>query len=93
MQYQTNIYVKRNQLIEYESEKRVRENGHFRLEGKDYIVRDCGYSQHSLQRLIEKYAITIPKIENGYLEFLSMTTYNLLYNSLINEAPHKISVV
>ena len=29
-----------DELIEYGSEKRVRENGHFRLEGKDYIVRD-----------------------------------------------------
>jgi len=29
-----------DELIEYGSEKGVRENGHFRLEGKDYIVRD-----------------------------------------------------
>jgi GTP-binding protein YchF len=29
-----------DELIEDGSEKRVRENGHFRLEGKDYIVRD-----------------------------------------------------
>jgi hypothetical protein len=29
-----------NELIEYRSEKGVRGNGHFRLEGKDYIVRD-----------------------------------------------------
>ncbi len=29
-----------DELIECGSEKRVRENGHFRLEGKDYIVRD-----------------------------------------------------
>ncbi|MGD1152609.1 MAG: DUF933 domain-containing protein [Syntrophales bacterium] len=27
-------------LIQCGSEKGVRENGHFRLEGKDYIVRD-----------------------------------------------------
>jgi len=29
-----------DELIEYGSEKGVRANGHFRLEGKDYIVRD-----------------------------------------------------
>jgi GTP-binding protein YchF len=29
-----------DELIQCGSEKRVRENGHFRLEGKDYIVRD-----------------------------------------------------
>jgi hypothetical protein len=29
-----------DKLVECGSEKRVRENGHFRLEGKDYIVRD-----------------------------------------------------
>jgi ribosome-binding ATPase YchF (GTP1/OBG family) len=29
-----------DELIEYGSEKSVRENGHFRLEGKDYIVWD-----------------------------------------------------
>ena len=29
-----------DELIQCGSEKRVRENGYFRLEGKDYIVRD-----------------------------------------------------
>jgi ribosome-binding ATPase YchF (GTP1/OBG family) len=40
MKYQTNINVKRNESIVCGSEKKLRENRHLRLEGKDYIVRD-----------------------------------------------------